>query len=145
MPAGPNQVLMTGSACHKILLIYRVVCLWEEEKVERQRQRQRQRELQTEKTTFLGLLSFGKLQTPLFSAISLSELGIPGQPPSPGAHSSLSWLGVCFTGDCLIQSYSVHRELSTMWDSVQDLGKSGLCYSFPLQLDENHGFCAPSL
>lgn len=38
MPAGPNQVLMTGSACHKILLIYRVVCLWEEEKVERQRQ-----------------------------------------------------------------------------------------------------------
>lgn len=111
MPAGPNQALMTGSACHKIFLMHRVVSLWEEEKVEGQRQRQRQRELQTEKTAFVGLLSFGKLQTPLFSAISLSELCKLGQPRSPGAHSSLSWLGVCFMGDCLIQSSKVHIEL----------------------------------
>lgn len=60
----------------------------------------------------MGLLSFGKLQTTLFSAISLSELCIPGQFPSPAAHSSLSWLGVCFMGDCLIKSSNVHIELS---------------------------------
>ena len=91
-------------------------------------ERQRQRELETEKAIFLlppqvpsksalGLLSTQKISDCLVLSY-LSELCIPGRPPSASVHSSLPRIGISFMADCLIKSYKVHKELSTSWHTI---------------------------